>query len=1243
MSRLTDLFAQFEGVEDIERAFVDQVLQAAGRRDADLPEAIRICALPRHVDEQVFSVLRGEHSDPRRDRELLDLVVKYPFALPRAEGGFVLHDNTRDALLRGWRATPEDEERFVNLNLRLADHYQGQYDEAVEADQHLRELAALIKRADPARFRRLNSLIRSRRSALLLGSLYHRLLASLDGGMSFLQMQFERLEATNDIGLNKSLITAGRDFMTRLPPDQQQPEHLAWIDYFDERLSRATDAYDVAHAERTFLRLSQDEKLPKVLRRWALGELASTYELELKTPEALRARQELATTWRGVDVYNDPLSSKSLGTLLWQIEDRDQAVIQFQEAIRSADEEPGARRDIRVLARADLSGVYSELGEWEKAFDVANEAFHLARTEFSRDPVMQYEVARRFASLLSSFDPLATDTARHEATRLLEEPPALRAAVMLEHVLTLVRAGRLRAAQDAVDGLAQDLESDPDPAAERDLLAARASVLAAQGREGEAVPVYTRILDAVADRPEAAWSRAAARSNRGIALRILGRYDAADVDLQYAIEEWTRFGLDAVTASVRIELADSLRGQGHLNAAAEALDQVDAELPPGPHFARADLQRSRAELYEQRGLWQEARDRYEESLHIHDRLRALTAATRLLLGLMRAAGGAADWSAVTAFAERATRESGRLAAIDAFSLSATDREALDLNAEAMRCCVTTVNRDALLDQARELLRSAALKSPGNVWPQLNLSYVLAEQEDWRGALDALGQALAAAPEPMRTAVLFDRLQTYALRQAQLLHHRHESEAAEGLLHDVMEQVAGHLAGGDVLVLWLAESAIRAGAGGWDAGEAVHDPRAEPLVAGIPDWPAWTPTAIETLRSLVRDSADCWAVIDLIDRLEERAGAPPAWRVALAEARAAMWAHLEETFGLGSSPAGVDDVYPVVTPIAGEVGDALVPIVDSRRDHGHFLYELIPDLRARILADTGVTVPGVRMRGNPALAPDGYVIQIFEVPVLSGSLDPGGFFAVVPQPPEGPPAPRVDVHPLTGGPGTWSPTPPADSGRSAEDGPVPAPLFLAYRIEAAVRSALWTFFGYEEGASLLAAWESDGAGELLASVAPDDAARFRLLRLLRALVEDSVPLTDWRRVLESVQEAGGTGAAVTDLVRAVRRRCYDLLPGNEAGTVRIGVPKDVEGPLVAAMSRPLEAGTATAARRYKDWLADMRAQTPGRLAVVTGTEEARRAAEHLTRSAEFLVPVLAAEELVDPAEAQQVDFVPGGVP
>ena len=88
------------------------------------------------------------------------------------------------------------------------------------------------------------------------------------------------------------------------------------------------------------------------------------YEAQLKWQQAASTRLELVTSRRGVDVYNDPLQCMNLGVLYWSIRNLQAAKDQFLSAIEIADLTPGARVDMRPHARANLAGIYAELGDW---------------------------------------------------------------------------------------------------------------------------------------------------------------------------------------------------------------------------------------------------------------------------------------------------------------------------------------------------------------------------------------------------------------------------------------------------------------------------------------------------------------------------------------------------------------------------------------------------------------------------------------------------------------------------------------------------------------------------------------------------------------------------------------------------------------------------------------------------------------------------------------------------------------
>ena len=133
-----------------------------------------------------------------------------------------------------------------------------------------------------------------------------------------------------------------------------------------------------------------------------------------------------------------------------------------------------------------------------------------------------------------------------------------------------------------------------------------------------------------------------------------------------------------------------------------------------------------------------------------------------------------------------------------------------------------------------------------------------------------------------------------------------------------------------------------------------------------------------------DADGYWIVDGLLDQLQADDALPRAVRDRVATAREKLTPRLDLLFGLNKRDDDASEL-PIVTPTRVEIGDGLVPFVDSRQDGGVFLFELIPAMRERVRASTGVTVPGVRMRGDPSLPPGGFCIQVDEVPVHTGSV------------------------------------------------------------------------------------------------------------------------------------------------------------------------------------------------------------------------------------------------------------------
>jgi FHIPEP family len=322
--------------------------------------------------------------------------------------------------------------------------------------------------------------------------------------------------------------------------------------------------------------------------------------------------------------------------------------------------------------------------------------------------------------------------------------------------------------------------------------------------------------------------------------------------------------------------------------------------------------------------------------------------------------------------------------------------------------------------------------------------------------------------------------------------------------------------------------------------------------------------VENLAVGMTAEADFWALAPVLRQVREGTdGDHDRDRiVALLEERLGL--RLDHLLGLGL-PESLESTIPVTTPIVLEVSDALVPIVDSRQDGGHFLYELIPEMRDRVRDAIGVVVPGVRLRGNPDLAPGGFVIQIDEVPVVEAVMRVDGRYTVRSVAAEAVPADAdvAEVHPVSGEPGRWRIEPvdeAADTANSAGTGVTfSCPQYLVHRLERVIRASLGMMLGIQEVDTLLGQWRTEDEEAVRRTLVGPNAAQ-RLTVLLQDLVAERVPVADWRAVLDAIAAAGGIDTDLRALHGAARLRLRHALPGPRTGPAALRVPADLQAAL-----------------------------------------------------------------------------------
>jgi FHIPEP family protein len=320
--------------------------------------------------------------------------------------------------------------------------------------------------------------------------------------------------------------------------------------------------------------------------------------------------------------------------------------------------------------------------------------------------------------------------------------------------------------------------------------------------------------------------------------------------------------------------------------------------------------------------------------------------------------------------------------------------------------------------------------------------------------------------------------------------------------------------------------------------------------------------IEALAARIRTSHEYW----LLDAaLEVPTGDPRADEDAIARARERLVGRLEQLLGLPAPPVGDSTYLPMTTPIVVEVGYRLAEIVQSKPDGRDVFEEVIPEMKARTLAATGVALPGIRMRPNDSFAAGTFEIQIDETPLLQDAVTLDVRYRVVPYlgRPENPTGEMTNLDPHTGRSGAWllipedTETAEDDAAAATGDGRLTTTAYLLHRIDVALRSQLARFLGLPEVEALLELWRSSDQAGLVAETVPDRRARLRLTWLLQSLVAESVSVSDSRAILSAVKDAGGLEQPVPALVRQVRLALRDHLPGRSDAMRRITVPPELE--------------------------------------------------------------------------------------
>ena len=209
--------------------------------------------------------------------------------------------------------------------------------------------------------------------------------------------------------------------------------------------------------------------------------------------------------------------------------------------------------------------------------------------------------------------------------------------------------------------------------------------------------------------------------------------------------------------------------------------------------------------------------------------------------------------------------------------------------------------------------------------------------------------------------------------------------------------------------------------------------------------------------------------------------------------------------------GWDDVVPV-DPVGLEVGYRLVPLVD--RNQGGQLMARIKGVRRKLTQEAGFLIPAVHIRDNLELAPSAYRITLLGVTVAEAEIQPDRDLAINPGQVFGSLAGIPTRDPAFGMEAIWIEPHQREQAQTLGYTVVDAGTVIATHLSHILQTHVHELLGREEVQQLLDALGRTSP-RLVDGLVPESVSLGTLQKVLRALLEEKIPLRDMRTIAECV--------------------------------------------------------------------------------------------------------------------------------
>jgi len=327
---------------------------------------------------------------------------------------------------------------------------------------------------------------------------------------------------------------------------------------------------------------------------------------------------------------------------------------------------------------------------------------------------------------------------------------------------------------------------------------------------------------------------------------------------------------------------------------------------------------------------------------------------------------------------------------------------------------------------------------------------------------------------------------------------------DGLVSQVPAFIVSMAAG-----LIITRSSGRAQLGEQVIGQILAKPKA--LIVASAFLVMLSVTGLPTMPLLVMGGA-CAATAYFLTRREHRA--------ALAAATATVAA---------STPAEIPEKFLDLDLLELEIGPGLLKLVETAR--GGDLMDRIRDIRRHVALELGLIVPAVKVRDNPELSANDYVIRIKGLAVGHGVTYPEQFLAIPGQDAEISDA-ESTLCPVTNAPAYWITDSQLAEARHLHCEIIEAPDVLTHHLAEVIRSRAAELLTRQEVKNLLDNLKQRSPA-LVEEAVPNQIKPGELHRVLQNLLRERVSIRDLETILETLADHASQTRNLDELTELVR--------------------------------------------------------------------------------------------------------------